>query len=135
MSPRQYIPHIFQCRILIVPLISYVIFKRLYSYSCEYSYLISSVQVELEKRIDVKYYSINQYRTPGTIAERLLGIYIAYLSKCKQIQKQQLIFFKYIKKQSELQPFKKEQVTIVSNFNDNYACQRINLPDFQRFTA
>lgn len=104
--------------------------NEIYLYNCfimrkeifyKYSEWLFNILFELEKRIDMKYYSINQYRTPGTIAERLLGIYIAYLSKCKQIQKQQLIFFKYIKKQSELQPFKKEQVTIVSNFNDNYA--------------
>lgn len=106
--------------------------NEIYLYNCfimskeifyKYSEWLFSILFELEKRIDMKYYSIKQYRTPGTIAERLLGIYISYLSKNKQIKikKQQLIFFKYIKKQHELQPFKKDQVTIVSNFNDNYA--------------
>lgn len=90
----------------------------------EYSKWLFSILFELEKSIDMSKYGLQKYRTPGTIGERLFGIYCLYLSKNKKIsiKEQPLIFVEHVEKQTLLKPFFGEnQITIVSNFNNNYA--------------
>ncbi|HEH4065597.1 TPA: glycosyltransferase family 8 protein, partial [Campylobacter jejuni] len=68
------------------------------------------------------YYGIQKYRTFGTIGERLFGIYIMYLKENKfKVSERPLIFITYPKRQRKLIPFfNKNQITIVSNFNNEY---------------
>ena len=89
-----------------------------------YSKWLFSILFKLEKKIDMSTYGIQKYRTPGTIGERLFGIYCLYLSKQSNIKfrNQPLLFIEYPEKREILEPyFNETQVTIVSNFNDNYA--------------
>lgn len=79
---------------------------------------------ELEKHLNTQRYSISQYRTPGTIAERLLGIYILYLKQQKNINIKEvpLLFIEHTEKTVELKPIsQKRNVAIASNFDENYA--------------
>lgn len=89
----------------------------------EYSRWLFSILFELEKRIDMSTYGLQKYRTPGTIGERLFGIYCLYLTKRKDVRfkNQQLLFIEHPEKNIPLKPFwGKDQVTIASNFNNNY---------------
>lgn len=90
----------------------------------KYSEWLFSILFELENRIDMSKYGIQKFRTPGTIGERLFGIYCLYLSKQPNVRfkNQQLLFIEHPQKITELVPaWSKEQVTIVSNFNNQYA--------------
>lgn len=90
----------------------------------EYCSWLFDILFELEKQLDMSYYSTKMYRTPGTIGERLFGIYCLYLYEQEKykIKETQLVFFENTEKDDELFPvFKTNQVTIVSNFNNNYA--------------
>ena len=90
----------------------------------QYSEWLFNILFELEKNIDMSKYGLQKYRTPGTIGERLFGIYCLYLQRNKNVKiiEQQLIFIEHTEKQNILNPaWNKEQITIVSNFNNNYA--------------
>ena len=89
----------------------------------KYSQFIFSVLSALEKEIDMTKYGIQKFRTPGTIGERLFGIFCLYMSKQKniKIKELQLVFFRNTEKITNLHPLHDNQVTIVSNFNNNYA--------------
>lgn len=89
----------------------------------EYSQWLFSILFELEKRIDMSTYGLQKYRTPGTIGERLFGIFCLYLTKRKDVRfkNQQLLFIEHPEKNIPLKPFwGRDQVTIASNFNNNY---------------
>ena len=106
--------------------------KKIRLYNCwimrkdifmKYSEWLFSILFELEKRIDMSKYGIQKYRTPGTIGERLFGIYCLYLSKQKKIRfkNQQLLFIEHPEKIQTLKPYwNQDQITIASNFNNNY---------------
>lgn len=106
--------------------------KKIRLYNCwvmkrdifmRYSEWLFSILFELEKRIDMSSYGIQKYRTPGTIGERLFGIYCLYLSKQKDIRlkNQQLLFIEHPEAIKPLNPFwGNNQVTITSNFNNKY---------------
>ena len=87
---------------------------------CEWEF---SILFELENHLNMDKYSLKKYRTPGTIGERLFGIYCLYLKKIKKIRfkETQLVFVEDPSPQVELLPhFGKDQVTLVCNFNNNY---------------
>ena len=89
----------------------------------KYSSWLFDILFELEKNIDMSKYGMKKYRTPGTIGERLFGIYMLYLKEKKScaIKDLPLTFIRYPEKQHELHPaFAENNITIVSNFNDNY---------------
>lgn len=87
----------------------------------EFCNFLFGVLFELENRIDMRNYNVKKYRTPGTIGERLLGIYILYLlKKGLKIKVNQLIFFKNTTFQELPTPIAKNQITIAFNFNNNY---------------
>ncbi|WP_302420142.1 DUF4422 domain-containing protein [Megasphaera sp.] len=106
--------------------------KKIRLYNCwvmrkdiflQYSQWLFSILFELEKRIDMSKYGIQKYRTPGTIGERLFGIYCLYLSKQKEVRfkDQQLLFIEHPEEINSLKPYWGEnQITIASNFNNNY---------------
>lgn len=79
---------------------------------------------ELEKEIDMSRYSLQQYRALGTIGERLLGIYELYLRKQKKYKLgyNDLLFIQDTDVDKKIAPaFDKNNIAIVSNFNDAYA--------------
>ena len=79
---------------------------------------------ELEKKLNNKYYNANQFRTPGTLGERLFGIFITYIKRNKKKYKigyKQLVFFDYVEKQTEIKPFStSNNIAVASNFNNRY---------------
>lgn len=79
---------------------------------------------EVETHVDFQNYSQQMYRTPGTIGERLLGIFITYILQEKKykVHFQQLIFFENTEKIFEIKPaFAHNNVAIASNFDNAYA--------------
>ena len=79
---------------------------------------------ELESQIDKSKYSMQQYRTIGTLGERLLGIYIKWLQKQNKykLKYTPLLFVEDTTVEDNLKPaFTSNNIPIVSNFNDNYA--------------
>lgn len=98
----------------------FIMKKEIFNNYCEWLF---TILFELEKSINMKFYGVQKYRTPGTIGERLFGIYCLYLKKSKtvKLKEVQLIFFENTAKQKFLRPyFSENQITIVSNFNNNY---------------
>lgn len=89
----------------------------------EYSSFLFDVLDELEKCVDSTFYSQQMNRTPGTIAERLLGIFYTYvLEKSKyKIKYNRLVFFDNTEKYCTVKPyFSENNIAIASNFNNNY---------------
>ena len=90
---------------------------------CNYSEWLFTILNDVEKTIDNSNYSQQKFRTPGTLAERLWGIYLTFLEDQKKyrIGRKQLVFFKNVEMTKELFPaFNKNNYTIVSNFNNTY---------------
>lgn len=89
-----------------------------------YSAWLFDVLSEVEKHTDYTYYSQQMNRTPGTLAERLFGVFVTYVEMQNKykVHRQQLIFFENTEKRIPLIPFKKKNnIAIASNFNNNYA--------------
>lgn len=88
----------------------------------EYSEWLFDVLNQVEKKIDNKFYSQQMLRTPGTLGERLYGIYLTYLMEQKKynIKFKQLVFFNETSDE-EIEPFfDNNNIAIASNFNNNY---------------
>lgn len=88
----------------------------------EYAQWLFDVLFELEKTIEDKEYTITQYRAPAGVAERLWGVYLLYLRdqgkyKIKEVP---LIFISDTTKQITLKPISSNEITLASNFNNNY---------------
>ena len=113
-SPDYHIMHDMDIAMEIIcekyPYMKDIVKKYMYDYKYEYLYncfvmraelfdayskWLFDILFELERRIDMSTYTMKQYRTPGTIAERLLGIYILYLESLNKykIKHNTLIFF------------------------------------------
>lgn len=89
----------------------------------EYSAWLFDILKETEDRIDTRYYSQQMLRTPGTLGERLFGIYLTYLGMqgSYKIKKHQLVFFERVEKIAPITPaFSDNNIAIASNFNNNY---------------
>ena len=101
-----------------IPCCLYIMKKDLFK---EYSEWLFNILFEVEKRIDVKNYSIDSLRTIGHLGERLLGIFVLYQSnKRKKVKYLQRIIFWNTEKQEELLPIKKEAIPIVLSSSDYY---------------
>lgn len=88
-----------------------------------YSEWLFDVLSEVEANTDSKYYSQQMLRTPGTLGERLFGIFVTYLEMQKKykICRKQLVFFENAAKEKPLLPFaNKNNIAIASNFNNKY---------------
>lgn len=89
-----------------------------------YSNWLFDILSEVEKHIDCEHYSQQMYRTPGTIGERLFGIFVTYIEMQKKykVHREQLIFFENTERNKVLLPFRTDRnIAIASNFNNNYA--------------
>ncbi len=107
-------------------------YKYEYLYNCfvmkaelfgRYSAWLFDILFELEKRIDMSTYTMKQYRTPGTITERLLGIFILYLEKSHKykIKHNSLLFIEDTDPDENLVPaFQKNSIPLVLCADDNY---------------
>lgn len=110
-----------------------------YMYKYQYSYLYNcfimkkdifnefcswlfDVLQEIENRIDIEYYTQNQYRTIGTIAERLVGIWALWLmNNKKKIKNVPLIYIENPQEQKEIEPaFEERNIPIAFSSSDEY---------------
>ena len=100
-----------------------------------YNQWIFDILLELEDRIQNKYYTTTQYRAPGLIAEHFFGVYLLYLKKTTDynIKETELVFWEKPQKNSLISSFdevcNEKEVVLVSNFNNNY------VPAFTVFLA
>lgn len=120
-----------------VEAMNYYMYKCKYSwlYNCyimrkeiffEYNEFLFGVLNEVEKIIHNDNYSQQMYRTPGTLGERLWGIFLIYLEKQKKykIKYNKLIFFENTNDEENVLPyFEENNIAIASNFNNNYVPQ------------
>ncbi len=98
----------------------FIMNAKLFNAFCEWLF---SILFELNSKLDISKYDISKYRTPGTIAERLLGIWILHLKEQKiyKIKEVPLVFIRDVNKMKTLKPaYKSNNIAITSNFNNNY---------------
>lgn len=101
----------------------YIMKAEIFDAYCSWIFDILS---ELEKVLDDKNYTMTQFRAPGLIAEHFFGAYLLYLrEKGKyRIVETELVFLNNSKKSlipsSTKTKSAKEEVVLVSNFNNNY---------------
>ena len=91
---------------------------------CDYCQWLYDILDEFEHRTDMSGYSVEGYRTPGHLGERLFGIYYTWLKKYRDINSKelQLVFFSNTEKQENLKPaFEKNNIPIAMVSNENYA--------------
>ena len=65
----------------------YILSKPLFNEYCNW---VFSILFETEKRIDTQWYSVEEYRVMGYLAERLWGIYYSYLKTKPEIKRLEL---------------------------------------------
>ena len=61
----------------------FIMKKEIFHKYCEWLF---DILFETEKRLDMTWYSVEEYRVMGYLAERLCGIYYTYLSKKKNLK-------------------------------------------------
>lgn len=99
----------------------FIMKKKFFFSYCEWLFTILE---EFEKRVDMKDYSIEAYRTPGHLGERLFGIYYTYLQKTQGITSLELpvLFFENSEKNVEINTLKKDMcIPIVMTSSEFYA--------------
>ena len=99
----------------------FIMKKELFNSYCKWLFDILN---EFEKRVDMSTYSVEGYRTPGHLGERLFGIYYMWLLNNRNITSKelQLYFFSNTDSCKELQPaFSSRNIPIAMVSNDNYA--------------
>lgn len=99
----------------------FIMKKELFHNYCQWLY---DILAEFEKRTDMSNYSVEGYRTPGHLGERLFGIYYTWLKRTKSIKNNelQLVFFSNTEARKELKPaFEKNNIPIAMVSNENYA--------------
>lgn len=86
----------------------------------KYSAWLFDILFELEKHLDMSDYGITKYRTPGTIGERLFGIYILFLQKQKKysVKEVPLVFIKDVNPNLPLLPETDNSINIVTLLKD-----------------
>ena len=90
----------------------------------EYCKWLFDILSEFEKRVDMSLYSVEGYRTPGHLGERLFGIYYTWLMNNKNINEKelQLYFFANTDSCVDLSPaFDQNNIPIAMVSNDDYA--------------
>lgn len=88
----------------------------------KYSSWLFDILFELEKHLDMSSYGFTKYRTPGTIGERLFGIYILYLQREKKylIKEVPLVFIKDVSHNNlPLNNIDDNNISIVTLLEDN----------------
>lgn len=89
----------------------------------EYCAWLFDILFEAEKRIDMTWYSVEEYRVMGYLAERLCGIYYMYLKKKKDIRAFELpkTLFRDTTPKAKLDAVFLESVPVVLSANDRFS--------------
>ncbi|HJC48622.1 MAG TPA: DUF4422 domain-containing protein, partial [Candidatus Lachnoclostridium pullistercoris] len=98
----------------------FIMRKEIFHKYCEWLF---DILFETEKRLDMTWYSVEEYRVMGYLAERLCGIYYTYLSKKKSIKCFELpkTLFHDTSPNEQLKPVFENGVPIVLSANDKFA--------------
>lgn len=107
-------------------------YDKSYLYNCfimkreifnQYCSWLFDILFEIEKKLDMSTYTCKQYRTPGTLAERLTGIFIMWLKSKKvyKLKETPIVFIEDTSVKLIEKLKNKNNVVVVSNFNDKYA--------------
>lgn len=81
---------------------SFIMKQEIFNQYCSWLF---DILFELERRIDMSNYPSQMYRTPGTIAERLTGIWALWMQKNhKKIKHTPLIFFENTEQNKDITP-------------------------------
>lgn len=98
----------------------FIMKKEIYQKYCSWLF---DILFEVEKQIDTTWYSVEEYRVMGYLAERLCGIYYEYMKKQPEICAFELpkTLFKDTAPRSVLEPVYSEGVPIVLSANDKFS--------------
>ena len=98
----------------------FIMKKEVYHAYCEWLF---DILFEVETRIDTTWYSVEEYRVMGYLAERLCGIYYMYLKQKEGIRSFELpkTLFHDTTPKLVLNPIFKEGVPIVLSANNKFA--------------
>lgn len=98
----------------------FIMKREIYKKYCEWLF---DILFEVEKRIDMTWYSVEEYRVMGYLAERLCGIYYMYLKKQQGICSFELpkTLFQDTAPKSILEPVYEDGVPVVLSANDSFA--------------
>ena len=98
----------------------FIMKKDIYKKYCAWLF---DILFEAEKQIDTTWYSVEEYRVMGYLAERLCGIYYMYLKKQAGIKTLELpkTLFQDTAPHAVLEPAYKEAVPVVLSANNRFA--------------
>ena len=98
----------------------FIMKKEIYQNYCTWLF---DILFEAEKQIDMTWYSVEEYRVMGYLAERLCGIYYEYLKNKQNIRTFELpkTLFEDTAPKALLEPVYKTGVPIVLSANDRFA--------------
>lgn len=97
----------------------FIMKKEIYHQYCEWLF---DILFEAEKQIDMTWYSVEEYRVMGYLAERLCGIYYTYLKKQTSIKACELpkTLFHDTAPKAILKPVFADGVPVVLSANDKF---------------
>lgn len=89
----------------------------------DYCKWMFDILFDVEKQLDTTWYSIEEYRVMGFLAERLHGIYINYLKKKENVRYTELprVILKDTEPSAELKPIFQSSIPIVLAANEKFA--------------
>lgn len=98
----------------------FIMKKDVYRKYCEWLF---DILFEAEKQIDTTWYSVEEYRVMGYLAERLCGIYYSYLKKQEGIKAFELpkTLFQDTAPHAVLEPAYKDAVPVVLSANNRFS--------------
>lgn len=98
----------------------FIMKRELYQAYCQWLF---DILFEAEKRIDTTWYSVEEYRVMGYLAERLCGIYLTYLKEWKEIKFFELpkTLFHDTEPKEKLSPVFADGIPIVLSANDKFS--------------
>lgn len=96
--------------------------KDIYDKACQFLF---GVLFEVEKRIDISYYSEERSRALGYMGEYLLGIFLYHTARIRRgerIKEKDIVFFKHTEKKEPIRPyFAKNNIAVVLSSSDEYS--------------
>lgn len=98
----------------------FIMKKELFRNYCSWLF---DILFEAEKQIDMTWYSVEEYRVMGYLAERLFGIYYTYLKKQPDVKRLEVpkTLFRDTEPRAVLEPVYDEEVPVVLSANNHFA--------------
>lgn len=98
----------------------FIMRKEIYHQYCEWLF---DILFEAEKKIDMTWYSVEEYRVMGYLAERLCGIYYTYLKNQSGIKAAELpkTLFQDTAPKAVLEPVYGNGIPVILSANDRFA--------------